>query len=207
MSLLTSQLRKYPKPFITEGELETLLDGSPNSRYSKVKRLLKQGNLLHLRRGLYCLTETLGYPVNPHPFELAQHIYAPSYISLESALSYHRLIPEGVYSITSVCTGRSKEFHTPLGDFSYSHLPTESFYTEVELIKEDNYRFFIAKPWKAICDYIYCYKIETDNAAALFKSLRINNEDLPTLSKEAEKKLDEYYHHRRLTRFLKTIRN
>ena len=79
-------LHRLERPYLTDIELETLLDGSADSRYGKVKRLIQQGKMLHIRRGLYCLTEIRG-SVKPHPFELAQYIYAPSYISLESALS------------------------------------------------------------------------------------------------------------------------
>ena len=80
--LLENKLRNYYRPYITDAELEMLLDGTSDSRYGRVKRLLAQGKLLHIRRGLYCLTEMMGYLTKPHPFELAQHIYAPSYISL-----------------------------------------------------------------------------------------------------------------------------
>lgn len=198
-------LQNIPRPFLTDIELESLLDGTPDSRHSRVKRLIKQGKLIHVRRGLYCLTEKLGYFVKPHPFELAHFIYSPSYISLESALSYHKLIPEAVYTITSVCIKRSKEFRTPLGIFSYEHLPSNNFYTQVELITTDSYKFFMAKPWKAICDYVYCYKKEWRALEPLLKSLRIAREDLPLLRFEEIDELIEYYHNSRLTRFLKGI--
>jgi hypothetical protein len=204
--LLENKLRNYYRPYITDAELEMLLDGTSDSRYGRVKRLLAQGKLLHIRRGLYCLTEMMGYLTKPHPFELAQHIYAPSYISLESALAYYKLIPEAVYTITSVCAKRSKEVHTPLGIFSYLHLPLENFYTEVVLIAANNYRFFMAKPWKAICDYVFCYKKDWDNLEPLLESLRINREELPMLRDEEIELLEEYYHHSRLSRFLKGIK-
>lgn len=203
---LKNKLQHHPSPYVNNLEIAAFLDGSANSRYGKVKRLLAQGKLLHIRRGLYCLTEELGYTTKPHPFELAQYIYGPSYISLESALAYHKLIPEAVHTITNVCTNRSKEFHTPLGVFSYLHLPLENFYTEVELITENNYRFFMAKPWKAICDYVFCYKKDWKNLDPLLKSLRINREDLPMLQDEDIELLDEYYHHQRIKKFLKGIK-
>ena len=198
-----NQLRQYPKPYITDGELEILWDNSPDSRYGKVKRLLKQGKLLHLRRGLYSMTEALGYPDKPHPFELAQYIYGPSYISLESALSFHKLIPETVYTVTSATVKRSNEFQTPLGLFSYSHLHPDNFYTEVELVTENNHQFFMAKPWKAICDYISCYKKNWDSLEPLLESLRIHREDLPVLRLEEIELLDEYYRQARVSVFLK----
>lgn len=197
-------LRNLRRPYLTDIDLEMLWDSSPDSRYGRVKRLLKQGTLLHIRRGLYYLTETQG-SIKPHPFELAQYIYAPSYISFESALAYHQLIPEAVYVITSACAKRSKKFHTPIGVFSYLHLPAENFYTEVELITENNYRFMMAKPWKAICDYIYCYKKNWDDLQPLMSSLRINRDDLPALNEQEIEILENFYHHRRISRFLKKI--
>lgn len=195
----------YPRPCITDAELTVLLDGTPDSRYGKVKRLMAQGKLLHIRRGLYCLTEMAGYSTKPHPLELAQYIYGPSYISLESALSFHQLIPERVYTVTSATGKRSKEFQTALGVFSYLHLPLDNFYTEVELIEENGYKFFMAKPWKAICDYVFCYKKDWSSLEPLINSLRINPEDLPVLRNEDIQLFDEYYHHQRVRRFLKGI--
>lgn len=204
---LEAELQHYPRCYITDAEISLLMKGvSADSKSSKIKRLVMQEKLMHLRRGLYCLTQNLGSLSLPHPFELAQYIYGPSYISLESALSYHKLIPEAVYSITSVSTKRSKEFKTPLGLFSYSHLPSQDFYTEVELIVESNYRFFMAKPWKAICDYVFCYKKEWDSMKPLIESLRINSEDLPFLSESEIDILNGYYQQKRISRFLKGIK-
>src|SRR5438270_12510241 len=121
--ILERALQNYPRPYLTDIELERLLGGTPDSRYGKVKRMLVQGKLLHIRRGLYCITRELGYLQKPSLLEMAQYIYGPSFISLESALSYHNLIPEAVYTTTSVTSKRSKEFKTPLGYFSYRQVP------------------------------------------------------------------------------------
>lgn len=203
---LEAKLRAFPRPYATDIELDLLLDATPDSRYGKVKRMLAQRKLLHIRRGLYCLTEGLGYSKKPHPFELAQHIYSPSYISLESALSFHQLIPEGVYTVTSVTNKRAKEFKTPLGHFSYQHLRSENFYTSVELVNQNEYQFLIAKPWKAICDYLFCYKKNWINLTPLIDSLRLNLENLPLLSYEEHQQLDEYYCAARISRFLRGIK-
>lgn len=200
-----SKFQNFPRGYLTDVELGFLLESSPNSRYGKVKRLLKQGNLVHIRRGLYYLTKGFGIDFSLHPFELAQPIYGPSYISLESALSYHKLIPEAVYTVTSVCIKRSKDFKTPLGNFVYLKLPEENFYAEVDLISDGRVSFFMAKPWKAICDYIFCYKKDWSSLDPLVKSLRINIEDLPILTDQEIDTLKEYYHHQRISRFLKCI--
>jgi len=199
---LEKKLQHAARPYLLDRDLELFLDSSPDSRYSKVKRLLAQKKLLRLRRGLYCMTQDY----NAHPFELAQYIYGPSYISLESALSFHNLIPEAVYTTTSVTSKRSKTFKTPLGVFSYAHLPPENLYISVELIKKESYQFLIAKPWKAICDYVFCYKKPWNNITFLAEDLRIDPEDLPELSDTEMELLDEYYRNKRISQFLKGVR-
>lgn len=201
------KLLHYPKGYITDTELTVLLGGTPDSRYSKIKRLIAQSKLLHIRRGLYCLTEAQGYAQKPHSFELAQFIYGPSYISLESALSFHQLIPEAVYTVTNATIKRSKTFYTPLAEFSFIHLPSENFYVEVELIKQNGYQYFMAKPWKAICDYIYCYKKNWNSLTPLADSLRVNIIDLPVLSSSTKDALKVFYHCKRINRFLDGIKD
>jgi predicted transcriptional regulator of viral defense system len=43
-------------------------------------------------------------------FEIANRIYAPSYVSFEMALSYYGLIPESVFAITSASTRKTSRF-------------------------------------------------------------------------------------------------
>jgi predicted transcriptional regulator of viral defense system len=198
-------LRDHPHPYLTDIELRSLLDGTPNSRYGKVKRMLAQGKLLHVRRGLYCITKEIGYTKLPHSFALAQYIYGPSFISLESALSYHGLIPEAVYTTTSACGRRSKEFDTPLGIFSFQQVPLQNLYTQVLRVDENGNQFFIAKPWRAICDYVYCYRKGWQGIDPLINSLRIEPEDLPELHDEECQLLVEYYQRDRVRRFLKGV--
>lgn len=206
MKLFENKLQHYPHSYINDVELEIILEGTPNSRYSKIKRMAAQGKLLRIRRGLYYITHKLGQSERPHPFELAQYIYGPSYISLESALSFHQLIPETVYTITNVTSKRSKTFNTSLGIFSYLHMPVKNLYVQVELITEqNNYQFLIAKPWKAICDYVFCYKKKWNSIYPLIESLRINPNSLPILRTEEIELLNEYYQQAQIKRFLKGV--
>ena len=89
--------------------------GRPND---KISEMLKSGELLALRRGLYVPGPELDLPL-PNNFLIANHLRGPSYISLESALSYWGLIPERVYEISSVTTKTSKTYETAIGRFSY----------------------------------------------------------------------------------------
>ena len=203
---IEQKLLDHPKSYLTDTEFQLMFGGSDNRRYSKIKRLLKQGKLIHIRRGLYVISMGRNQRFEVHPFELSQFIYGPSYVSFQSALEYYQLIPEAVITITCATGKRSKQFNTPLGIFDYQHLPEENFYCEVKYIKESQGTFLIAKPWKAICDYVYCYKKEWNSLEPLEYDLRIDIAKLPPISDDQLEVMDEYYHRKRLSNFLKMIK-
>lgn len=197
-------IQSSTRPLISDTEIEVLLGNSANSRYGVVKRALAKGELLHLRRGLYLLNPSL-IKRSEHPFAIAQRMYGPSYISLESALNYHDLIPEAVYGITSVTTKRRKSFPTPIGVFSYTPLPQANFYCDVQREVNDDIAYFIANPWKAICDYVYCHKHDWLGTKPLVEHLRIEIEDLPTLGNLLANILIHYYKSDRIKKFITSL--
>jgi len=106
-------------------------------------------------------------------FEIANRIYAPSYISFEMALFYYHLIPESVYGITSASTRRTYNFKTPIAEFNYRTIKPRLFFG-YNLVRHNNKYFKIASMEKAILDYFYLnpnIKREPD-----FASLRINRD-------------------------------
>lgn len=198
---LYANLRHLQSQYLSQTELKYALDGTEDSRFAKVKRAVANGLLIRVRRGLYCLSEDLGGQ-KPHPYVLADRIYGPSFISLESALSYHGLIPEGVKVITSVTGRRRNYFTTPLGDYSYMTVPTINFMLSVQRVVDGDVVYFMASPWRAIADYVYCYKRNWRNIEPLVDSLRMEPEAIPKLTQEEANLLIEYYHHHRITQFL-----
>jgi predicted transcriptional regulator of viral defense system len=198
------KMRNYPTSCFTNTEFEAIFKLTNDQKYGRIKRSIQKGDLLHIRRGLYCLNDRLTHK-KIHPFELAQKICWPSYISLESALAHHELIPEAVYNITSVTTKRSKSFNTPLGNFSFHKLPDKNFFIDVERVKEIDSYFFIAKPWKAILDYIYCYKKNWRSLEPLAQDLRIEINELPSLTNEMVGIFNNFYGNIRIKTFLKNI--
>ena len=56
--------------------------------------------------------------------------------------------------ISSVVTGRSKTFNTPIGWFSYKTLPEDLFPIGVRSVSG----YLMASPEKALCDYLYTRK-------------------------------------------------
>ncbi|MFH1361578.1 MAG: hypothetical protein ABIH69_02855 [bacterium] len=142
-------------------------------------------------------------------FEIANRIYPPSYISFETALSYHNLIPESVFAITSASSRRTYRFKTQLGNFIYRTLKPELF-VGYDLVQSSGKCFKIACLEKALLDYLYLNpSIKTQ---ADFASLRINKQVL--LKKLKEKKLHtllRLFSQKSLTKrvksFLKGLRN
>lgn len=107
-------------------------------------------------------------------FEIANRIYKPSYISLEMALSYHQLIPESTYGMTSVSTKRTYTFHTSMGGFKYCMIKPD-IYFGYEIIPYNGKAFKIAEPEKAVLDFLYLNHQLKEFAD--FESLRINTEE------------------------------
>ena len=106
-------------------------------------------------------------------FKIANRIYLPSYISLESALSYYHIIPESVYGITSISTRKTYHFRTSIGGFTYRTLKPPLFFG-YDLIKSQEKYLKMACIEKALLDYFYLHSdIETEQD---FDSLRINKE-------------------------------
>jgi predicted transcriptional regulator of viral defense system len=102
-------------------------DRDPSDVRRQLVRWTAAGRVLQLRRGVYALAAPWRR-VEPHPFLVANELHRPSYVSLESALAHHALIPESVPVTTSVTTGRPGFFATPLGRFRYRHLHSEAFF-------------------------------------------------------------------------------
>ena len=61
-------------------------------------------------------------------FRIANRIYKPSYISFETALAYYHLIPESVYTVTSVSTRRTYRFETPIASYAYRTVHRRLFF-------------------------------------------------------------------------------
>ena len=119
---------------------------------SRLSQWQEKGYIKKLRRGYYMFADT---DLNEEKlFLIANHLYAPSYVSLESALSYYGLIPEGVYSITSVSSMKTTRFETPIADYVYRNVrPQLLFGYHLKQVGGQGYK--IAEIEKAVLDYLY----------------------------------------------------
>lgn len=129
------------------------------AKRQKIHGLLKSGEIVRVKKGLYVFGDD--YRRAPVCKEtLANLIYGPSCVSLESALSYYGLIPERVHHVTSVTAAKDKQFDTPLGSFTYKHLHPKRYSAGVNLVWIDAlHPVFLATPEKALADYLVVHKI------------------------------------------------
>ena len=95
--------------------LESILSAYSAPRH-KIASLEKQGQILRLKRGLYVLSPDVSGELLQREL-IANHIYGPSYVSMESALRHYGLIPESVYAVKSMTTKRSRSFENAIGRF------------------------------------------------------------------------------------------
>ena len=164
--------------------LELLRDyQSPND---KISELLKSKELISIRRGLYIIGTKMDLP-SPEPFLIANHLRGPSYVSLESALSYWNMIPERTYEISSVTIKTSKLYKTPVGRFSYHQLKIPYYSYGIKNIEySPKQTMLVASPEKALCDKIvvtpkiYLRSIK-QTREFLMEDLRMDIEVLRTL--------------------------
>jgi len=165
--------------------LVTALGGYSKPR-DKITKLLANGTIIRIKKGLYCFGEALRKEPISREY-VANLIYGPSYVSLEYALGYHGLIPEWVEVVTSVTTRRSRRFATPLGAFTHRSLRESRYATGAMLESAGKTAFLIATPEKALADKVWTDKgfsgeRITDFAPYLLEDLRIDEKALGLLS-------------------------
>lgn len=136
-------------------DLNVLASLYPHNQHiaEKARALEKSRKIIRIKKGLYVA----------HPEEtnttlsqelIANHLYGPSYIGCEYALRYYGLIPERVYTLTSVTTKHSRKFINPTGYYNYQNCSREYFHIGIRVETVNNINFLIAAPEKALCDVI-----------------------------------------------------
>lgn len=175
------------------------LSGEPRqSLRMQLSRLVRQGKIKSLRRGMYVLGE-LYRKVNPNPAVLANRIYTPSYLSFHWALGYYGLIPEKVVVYSSATTRVPRLFENEFGRFQYKHIKSDCFagYQTVEM---NGQKILIAAPEKALLDIWHIEDGEwtTERMAGM----RFQNFEMVSL-----KKLNKYAEMFQSPRLVRAVRN
>jgi len=129
-------------------------DVDPADVASQLSRWVASGKLLQLRRRVYALPAARRRRA-PHAFETANLLVRPSYVSLEAALSFHGMIPEAVFTTTSITSARPVLHRTPLGDFDYRHVLAGLFWGYRSVDVAPGVSALVARPEKALLDLVY----------------------------------------------------
>lgn len=160
-----------------------------NTAYKIVERLTKKGVLKRLTKKRYLFTL-----LSSDDFQIANFLYPPSYVSLESALSFYGIISQFPHQITSITSKKTKTVVVDKKEFTYFHLKEELFWGY-----EKKEKFLIAIPEKALLDYLYfCSKGLRGFEKEEFDFKKINKKILDQLLKKAKT--------RQLNKFLARIK-
>jgi len=131
--------------FFSVSSLQGMFDITRESARTMASRLVKRGILVRIQRDLYSLANRK-YSL----FSLANALYQPSAISLETALNYWGLIvqvPQTIFSIGQAsyqCVADNTQFvyrRMPAGLFRFGQVKVEDF--------------FIVGPEKSLLDSLY----------------------------------------------------
>lgn len=137
---------------VTASVLETFFPRIKRGN-QKIRLLVRDKQIFRLKKGLYvCNPEVTGKILSTEL--IANHLCAPSYVSMSSALRYYGLIPEAVYTMQSMTLKHARSFDTPLGRFEYRYISKEAFSVGLTSIQKEGFAFVMATPEKALCDLI-----------------------------------------------------
>lgn len=142
-----------------------------------LSRRKRRGDIEQLKRGLYALSLQ-----TPPLYRVANRLYRPSYLSFETALSHHGIIPETVYAFTSATPKTSQEFEALGNVFTY-HKIKPSAYSGYKPMKIDGHTILIATPEKAVVDFLYFVSL---GKKRLNERMRVEDLDSEELGKYAE---------------------
>lgn len=157
-----------------------------SSPKAKITRMINSKEIIQIKRGIFLDAANDSYSLN----SLSSVIYGPSYISFQSAMSFYGIIPEGVKALTcaSYNKNKNKKFHTSVGDFYYYYIPLKVYPHGLTIMEENEQKFIIATPEKAICDSLYKIKniaTEGELVNLLIEDWRIDLDILASLNRKS----------------------
>ena len=140
-----AKLLSVESPFLTLSSLQALFNLTRESTRTTASRLVKKGILRRICRDLYAVAG------RKHSiFSLANALFQPSVISLETALNYWGIIVQVPQINFSVALG-SNQIIVDNTEFVYRRIAASLFHFGQKKIDD----FYIAEPEKAFLDSLY----------------------------------------------------
>lgn len=125
----------------------------PDFNRMNLREWIKKGYLVKLRKEYYAFADCKSIP--DFSRYIANKIYRPSYISLQTALAYYGMIPESVVQITSVTTLKTIQFVNDFGEYSYNTVKPIMMFGYEPKPMADGRTILFATPEKALLDFLY----------------------------------------------------
>ena len=180
----------------TPHDVARIFNVSPVAVRFFVYRNTRKGLLIRLKKSqkgsLYCLADEI-----PNQYLIANRIYEPSYISFDTALSYHNIIPESIYTISSSTPKPTREFLV-IGIRYVYHRIRKDFYTGYNPTQYQNTTILMASAEKALVDYLYFIILKK-------RSLQYERLNLDLIKKGKLLKLAELYNKPSMFRLIDQI--
>lgn len=183
---LTKRLLESELAVFDSTSLRILIPAEAGRTFSRVlKKLVESGILLRVEKNKYLVNRG-----EINSFDTAARLYAPSYISFETALNFHGVLSQFPYEITSATSRKTavKKWGGVL--YSYTHIKPDLFFGYSR-----KGGALIAEPEKALLDQMYL-------AVKGFKKLALDEYDLSSLKKIKLKSYGLKFPQTRKMRFL-----
>lgn len=180
-------LKEHNLEIFTKQDFVNIFNISSGVSTVKLSRYKKMGYLISPKRGVFYLKGEVS-----NKFKIANKIYNPSYVSLDTALSKHGIIPETVYTVSSITTKATREFSDDNTIYRYFKIKKQA-YTGYTLTDD----VFIADPEKSVVDYLYF--------VALGKRVLNDRMDLTKLNKQKIYNYVDLFDNKRLNNLVRRI--
>lgn len=181
---LVLEIYRLPQTVFTLKEISILFPKiSYQSLKDKLSYAVETGKLIKLRKGVYAKN-------NFNPFELANKIFTPSYISLETVLQKEGIIFQS-YETIIVASYLTRRLTIGSIKLSFRKIQDVVLLNHEGIKEVDNY--FIANKERAFLDALFLYKnyhfdnLRPLNWESIFQLKKIYQ------SKILEKRVDDYY--------------
>ncbi len=145
MSVLQKKISAIPKATFTFSDIRKIADMDDESLRVSMNRLVKSGHVIRIVRGVY--THDLALVDWER---LAQELYAPSYLSFESALGRAGVLSQKPYALTLATTMRTRTIETKTKTIIYHHIQPRLYWGHT---REGH--VYVAEPEKAFLDLAY----------------------------------------------------
>lgn len=151
MKSITYSLYSSKNTVFTASEIAILIsETNMDNLKSKINRLVKNGTLISLRKGLYAKSNEFDI------LEAANKIYTPSYISLETVLQKNGITFQDYSHTIFVMSYQTRDIKLEDYTISFKKMKDEILNNPAGIINENGYS--IATPERAFLDRVYMSK-------------------------------------------------